>query len=96
MRTNSFKCKNCGEFTRHVEISLREVASMEAGGWSWRDPEKIGSILAQAGAGAVDLLGLSAISRSIIGIVPYKCCKCGRCAWRSSDGEEKEFIDYSK
>lgn len=28
MRTNSFKCTKCGEYTRHIEISLREAASI--------------------------------------------------------------------
>lgn len=97
MRTNSFKCKNCGDYTRHVEISLREVVSMETGGTTWDTPgEKIGSIILNVEAGAADLFGLGSIHRNIVGITPYKCCKCGRCAWRKSDGEEKEYIGYSK
>lgn len=87
MRVNSFKCSNCGGFTRHVEISSREMAAIDG------ETGVMGNVL----AGTIgDFFGLRHITRNVSGIVPYKCCNCGRCAWRNSAGEDKQYIGYSK
>lgn len=95
MRTNSFKCAKCGEYTRHIEISLREAASIDIGSVT-TTVDKVGKTIAQVVTGALDLFGVGVLNSNIVGIVPYKCCKCGRCAWRDSNGEEKEYMGCSK
>ena len=87
MKINSFKCPQCGEFTRHVEITTREVCAISDDGTAM---ELLG--------GVADLVGFRHLTRNLTGDVPYKCCKCGRCAWRTSSGEEPSYsyIGYSK
>lgn len=96
MRTNSFKCTKCGEYTRHIEISLREAASIRTENDADTNFLKALRVVYRLEAGAADLFGGRAVARDIIGYTPYKCSRCGRCAWRNSNGEEKDFIGYSK
>lgn len=99
-KVNSFKytsAKCNGSFQRHVELSLREALAIE-------EPitkndsalEKTGKAVARGLISLNDVLGFKKLKEVIDGTLPYKCCNCGKCAWRASDGEEKDFIGYSK
>lgn len=94
---NSFKCPRCGEYTRHISISMREVMAItiEEDKPTNAVEKGMAALLKIEGA-ACDIAGVGLLNKHVIGISPYKCCKCGRCSWRESNGEEKDFIGYSK
>lgn len=87
MKINSFKCSNCKEYTRHIEITSREMSAIDG------DGGVVGNVV----VGILgDFLGFRHLTRNVTGYVPYKCCKCGMCAWRSSSGEDEGYIGFSK
>ena len=94
MRTNSFKCKNRGEFTKHIEISSRELLAID-GNYAKTTADKIANKFGLVVAGVGDFVGFGQLTRSVTGIIPYKCCKCGRCTRRNSKGEDKGEIGFS-
>jgi len=96
METNSFKCSDCGEFTRHIELSLREAWDIDLDGDTGdTGVEKFlygyNKVMSRIG----DTIGVGKFNKHILGFAPYKCCKCGRCTWRDSKGEERNLIGYS-
>lgn len=78
---NYYKCSRCGEITRQIEISQRELASIEGRAW-WE----------QALATINDFDGMSFLFRETGLIRPYKCSKCGRVSNRSFGGEDKGYL----
>lgn len=94
---NSFKCPNCGEYTRHIIISLREAAAIDIErNYTQNTYDKICAAFVKMECSAFDIVGGGSVLKHVVGISPYKCCKCGRCSFRESSGKEKEFIGYSK
>lgn len=94
---NSFKCPRCGEYTRHISISMREVMAISIEEEKPKNAfEKGMAAFLKLDGAALDIAGVGSLNKHVIGISPYKCCKCGRCSWRKSNGEEKDYIGYSK
>ena len=75
MATNAFYCPECGEYTRHVRISLRE----------WTAIAGCHPILTGI-EGIADGLGITKAISAVSGITSWKCCKCGLACSRKADG----------
>lgn len=80
-KINYYKCSRCGEMTRQIEVSDREISSIRGEPWY---EQVINAINEYDG---VALLGRE------LGIYrPYKCTKCGRISNRSFGGEDKGYL----
>lgn len=78
MAVNSFKCPQCGKFTKHIQISFREFSALDNRGTGH-------GIFATV----CDLTGFTKfIVNDVAGVRYYKCCECGRCTARNLKGEE--------
>ncbi len=78
MAVNSFKCPQCGKFTKHIQISFREFSALDNRG--------IGHGIF---ATFCDFTGLSKfVVNDVAGLRYYKCCECGRPTSRKLDGTE--------
>ena len=80
-KINYYKCSRCGEMTRQIEISQRELSAIQG------DP-----IWLQALFTLNDLDGISFLFRETGFVRPYKCTKCGRVSNRSFSGEDKGYL----
>lgn len=99
MRTNSFKCTKCGEFTRHIEITYREADAINTASWNsgkHKVYSKAEVALGKISGSFFDLIGAPFIGTNIFDRTPYKCCKCGKCTWRNSEGKVIKYIGESR
>lgn len=76
MSYKTWQCPYCKKYTRHEEMSLREVSGLE------KDSE-----FAQFVNGINDYIGMSKVVSLVSGRKFYKCCECGYAALRSSSGK---------
>jgi len=80
-KINYYKCSRCGEMTRQIEISQRELSAIEGDPW-----------YLQAVFALNDFDGVSLLFRETGIVRPYKCTKCGRVSNRSYGGEDKGYL----
>ncbi len=77
MATNSFCCPQCGKFTRHIDISLREFGALsESAGF-----------LGRCAVSITELIGANKVASEIGGWKCWKCCDCGFATTRELNGE---------
>lgn len=80
MATNSFCCPQCGKYTKHIEISLREFGALC----------KDVNFIERGALGVAEIIGLNKTVSIIDGIKCWKCCECGFATRRELNGEIDE------
>lgn len=76
MSYKTWQCPYCKKYTRHEEMSTREVSGLE------KDSE-----FAQFFNGINDYVGMTRLIGAVTGRKYWKCCECGYAALRSSSGK---------
>ena len=77
MATNSFCCPQCGKYTKHIEISLREFGALC----------KDVNLIERGVLGFSEIIGLNKTVSIIDGIKCWKCCECGFATRRELNGQ---------
>ena len=86
MKTNSFKCPYCNNYTRHITISMRERFASDGA------PQVIQFLFGSVN----DYLGTAKLGELLTGNNHWKCTECGLYTLRSSDGTIKWKGSHSK